>query len=229
MNRSSAPVPVLIVGAGGFGRETASLLAALEAEGTFTAAGFADDSPELQGRSVAGLPVLGPVDVARERHELGVVVTVGNPRRYDTKAIIVERLGLDPDRYVTLIHPTASIGTQVQVGRGTVILAGCVVTQGVTIGRHVAMMPNVVLTHDDDVGDFAILGAGARLGGGVTVGHGAYFGSGASVRESTVIGSGAMIGMGAVVVDNVPPGEAWAGVPARPLRRANQESEAGTT
>jgi acyl-[acyl carrier protein]--UDP-N-acetylglucosamine O-acyltransferase len=80
------------------------------------------------------------------------------------------------------------------------------------------MMPNVVLTHDDDVGDFAILGAGVRLGGGVMVGRGAYIGSGASIRESTVIGPGAMIGMGAVVVDDVPPGETWAGVPARRLR-----------
>jgi sugar O-acyltransferase (sialic acid O-acetyltransferase NeuD family) len=218
VNRASNPLPVLIVGAGGFGRETASLLAALEAEGTFTAAGFADDSAELEGSSVAGVPVLGPVDIARDRVALGVVVTVGSPRRYDAKESIVERLGLDADRYVTLIHPTASIGTQVSVGPGTVVLAGCVATQGVTIGRHVAMMPNVVLTHDDDVGDFVILGAGARLGGGVTVGRGAYIGSGASIRESTVIGPGAMIGMGAVVVDDVPPGETWAGVPARRLR-----------
>lgn len=227
MNRVSAPVPVLIVGAGGFGGETASLLAALEAEGTFTAAGFADDSAELQGGSVAGVPILGPIDIARDRVSLSVVVTVGNPRRYDAKEAIVERLDLDTDRYVTLIHPTASLGTQVTVGRGTVVLAGCVVTQGVTIGRHVAMMPNVVLTHDDDVGDFVILGAGARIGGSVTVGRGAYIGSGASIRESTVIGPGALIGMGSVVVDDVPPGETWAGVPARRLRQARNKSVTG--
>ena len=220
MNKVSTPVPVLIVGAGGFGRETASLLAALEDEGTYMAAGFADDSSELQGRSLADVPILGPIEIARDLVTLGVVVTVGNPRRYDAKEAIVERLDLDADRYVTLIHPTASIGTQVSIGRGTVVLAGCVMTQGVTIGRHVSMMPNVVLTHDDDVRDFVILGAGARLGGGVKVGRGAYVGSGASIRESTVIGPGAMIGMGAVVVDDVPQGETWAGVPARQLRRA---------
>ena len=88
------------------------------------------------------------------------------------------------------------------------------------------MMPNVVLTHDDHVGDFAILGAGARLGGGVAVGHGAYVGAGALVRESTDIGPSAMIGMGSVVLDDVPRGETWAGVPARPLRRTTPEPEA---
>jgi sugar O-acyltransferase (sialic acid O-acetyltransferase NeuD family) len=227
VNLVSTPVPVLIVGAGGFGGETASLLAALEEEGTYTAAGFADDSAELQGRSLAGVPILGPIEIARDLVTLGVVVTVGNPRRFDAKEAIVEHLDLDDDRYVTLIHPTASIGTQVSIGRGTVILAGCVVTQGVTIGRHVALMPNVVLTHDDDVGDFAILGAGVRLGGGVKVGRGAYIGSGASIRESTAIGPGAMIGMGAVVVDDVPQGEIWAGVPARQLRTARNASATG--
>jgi sugar O-acyltransferase (sialic acid O-acetyltransferase NeuD family) len=164
-----------------------------------------------------GLPVLGPIEIAADLEELGVVVTIGNPQRYDTKRTIVERLKLGASRYVTLVDPTASIGTQVTVGRGTVILAGCVITQGVTIGDHVAMMPQVTLTHDCNVGDYAILGAGAKLGGGVTIGRGAYVGSGSSIRESTEIGAGAMVGMGAVVVDDVPPGETWAGVPARPL------------
>jgi sugar O-acyltransferase (sialic acid O-acetyltransferase NeuD family) len=210
-------VQTLIVGAGGFGRETASLLSALAKAGVFEAAGFADDSPSLQGQTVVGLPILGPVEIARERDDLGVVVTVGSPKDYGSKRAIVERLDLDPERYVTLVHPDASIGTDVVIGRGTVILAGCVVTQGATIGDHVAMMPNVVVTHDDDIGDYAILGAAAKLGGGVRIGQGAYIGSGASIRESTVIGPGAMIGMGSVVLDDVPAGETWAGVPARRL------------
>lgn len=214
---TTVPRRVLIVGAGGFGRETASLLVALE--GAFAAAGFADDSADLQGQQVAGLPVLGGIEIACDRKDLGVVVTVGNPRRYDAKQMIVERLDLEPDRYVTLVHPQASIGTEVSIGEGTVILAGCVVTHGVRMGKHVALMPNAVVTHDDDLGDYVILGAGAKLGGGVTVGDGAYIGSGALIRESTVIGAGAMIGMGAVVVNDVPPGETWVGVPARPLPR----------
>ena len=214
---TGSPRRVLIVGAGGFGRETASLLRALEDRGEFVAAGFADDSAELHGKTVAGLPVLGGVDIARDNDDLGVVVTIGNPRRYDLKQKIVDSLDLDPDRYVTLVHPRASVGTEVTIGRGTVNLAGCVVTHGARIGRHVAMMPNVVVTHDDVLGDHVIVGAGAQLGGGVIVGDGAYIGSGALVREMTVIGAGAMVGMGAVVVEDVPPGETWVGVPARPL------------
>jgi sugar O-acyltransferase (sialic acid O-acetyltransferase NeuD family) len=219
---SSAPRRVLIIGAGGFGRETAALLKTLQTRGEFEPAGFADDSTELHNRTVVGIPVLGAADIARDLSELSVVVTVGNPRKYDTRRLLIERLNLDPQRYATLVHPTASIGSEVTIGEGTVVLAGCVATQGVTIGRHVAMMPHVTLTHDDRVQDFATLGAGVMLGGGVEVGQGAYVGSGVSVREGTVIGARAMVGMGAVVVDDVPPGETWAGVPARPLSRSKQ-------
>jgi acetyltransferase-like isoleucine patch superfamily enzyme len=139
--------------------------------------------------------VLGTVEIARDLTDIGVVIAVGSPRNYGVTRAIVERLDLDPDRYVTLIHPTASIGSEVTIGEGSVLLAGCVVTHAATIGKHVAMMPHVVVTHDDEVGDYAILGAGAKLGGGVKVGEGAYIGSSASV----------------------PTNETWAGVPARPL------------
>ena len=89
-----------------------------------------------------------------------------------------------------------------------------------TLGAHVAVMPAVVLTHDDRVGDGVTFGAGARVAGGVTIEDGAYVGSGALLREHVVVGSGAVVGMGAVVTQSVPPGEVWAGVPARQLRSA---------
>jgi acetyltransferase-like isoleucine patch superfamily enzyme len=81
------------------------------------------------------------------------------------------------------------------------------------------VMPHVVLTHDDRVGDYAILAAGVRLAGGVQVREGAYLGAGCLVRENRTVGAGALVGMGAVVTTDVPDGEVWAGMPARFLRR----------
>jgi acetyltransferase-like isoleucine patch superfamily enzyme len=77
------------------------------------------------------------------------------------------------------------------------------------------MMPNVVLTHDDVVGDYVTFGAGAKLAGRVTIGDCAYIGSGAVLREGTSVGAGALLGMGSVLLEDVPAGETWAGVPAR--------------
>ena len=86
------------------------------------------------------------------------------------------------------------------------------------IGRHAAVMPGVVFTHDDVVGDYATFGAGVLLAGRVRIAEGAYIGSGVMVREDRSIGEWSLVGMGAVVTGDVPGGQVWAGVPARYVR-----------
>lgn len=205
---------IVLVGAGGFGRETAGLVASLAG---VEALGFLDDAPQLQGKTLARLGVLGSLDLLPSLPEVGVVVTMGNPRDPAIRSRTVERLNLPPERYRTLIHPMATVGPDVEIGAGTVIHAGSVFTQDIRIGQHVAFMPNAVLTHDNVVGDFVTFGAGAMLAGAVVVEDSAYIGSGASVREGCRIGVGALVGMGSVVLDDVPDGETWAGIPARRL------------
>ena len=218
--------PLLIVGAGGFGRETAEAVRAVNAERPiWDLLGFLDDDRSLQGREVDGLPVLGPL-AGLERHPgVMLVVSVGNPDNYVARKRIVRRLGLLPSRYATIVHPAAVVPPSAQLGAGTVVLAAAVATTGIRVGGHVVVMPGVVLTHDCRVDDYATLGAGARLAGGVRIEEGAYVGSGALVRERRVVGPWALVGMGAVVTRDVPAHEVWAGVPARFLRRV--ESIAG--
>jgi sugar O-acyltransferase (sialic acid O-acetyltransferase NeuD family) len=139
----------------------------------------------------------------------------------------VRRLALPAGRYATVVHPAASVAESCAVGPGSVLLAHCALTAAVRLGAHVAVMPHTVLTHDDEVGDFATLASGVRLGGGVRVGTGAYVGAGALVREHAVVGDWSLVGMGAVVLGDVPPGEVWAGSPARRLREAAAPAEPG--
>ena len=212
--------PLLVIGAGGFGRETLEAVRACnQVRPTWDVVGFLDDDPALQQRHVDGVPVVGRVDDLTRHPSAAAVVTIGNPSNF-TSAAADRR----PARVATraLGHRGAPGGVDppsADVGPGTVVLAGVVATTGVEIGSHVAVMPSVVLTHDDVVGDFATLGSGARLAGDVTVGEGAYIGAGALVREHCRIGSWALVGMGAGVTGDVPGGEVWAGLPARRLRR----------
>lgn len=211
---------LVIVGAGGFARETA---AAAAAAGTWRILGFADDDPALHGTSRSGVPVLGGVDIVSDLPGVGVVVCVGNPRNYVARRRIVERLGLPEERYATVVHPAAEIGAGSVVGPGSVLLAGVVLTADVTVGSHVAVMPQAVLTHDDRVGDHVTVASGVRLGGAAVLETGAYVGAGALVREGVTVGAWSLVGMGSVVLRDVPPGEVWAGSPARFLRSAKLE------
>ncbi|MFE1381488.1 acetyltransferase [Streptomyces sp. NPDC058740] len=206
----------MIIGAGGFARETAQ---AARTAG-LPLAGHLDDDPALHGRAVDGVPVLGGTERVPELTDASFVVCVGSPRDYGSRARIVRRLGLPEHRYTTVVHPTAAVSATSVLGPGTVLLAHTVLTAAVRVGRHVAVMPGTVLTHDDEVGDFATLASGVRLGGTARIGRGAYVGAGALVREGTAIGAWSLVGMGSTVLADVPAGEVWAGSPARRLRAA---------
>jgi sugar O-acyltransferase (sialic acid O-acetyltransferase NeuD family) len=221
-----APRPLVVVGAGGFARETVQLVRSHPEVGpggtAYEVVGFLDDDERRHGTAVDGTPVLGPTGLAAEYAAAGaaVLACVGNPGAPWSRRDLLARLDLPDDAFGTVVHPLACVSADSLVGVGTVLHAGTVLTAGVRVGRHVAVMPQVVLTHDDQIGDAVTFGAGVRLAGGVTVGDAAYLGSGALVREHRRIGAAAVIGMGSVVLSDVPPGEVWAGVPARRLRAA---------
>jgi sugar O-acyltransferase (sialic acid O-acetyltransferase NeuD family) len=215
------PEPLVLVGSGGFGREAAEVVRAINAHGErprWDLRGFLDDNPQLAGAAVAGTTVLGAVDRLGELPDAHVVVCTGHPGNFTSKKRIVERLALPAERYATLVHPAAVVPASCRLGEGTVVMAGTVATTDVELGAHVGVMPQAVFTHDDRLDDFVTVGAGVRVAGTVHVGEGAYLGSGCLVRENRTIGPWALVGMGAVVTRDVPGGEVWAGVPARFVR-----------
>ena len=100
----------------------------------------------------------------RIRHAALLVVGIGRPTDYTARMRVVEHLALPVERYTTIVHPSAALDESTVVGPGTVALADVVATTSVRIGAHVALMPGIVLTHDDDIGDYATLASGVRLG-----------------------------------------------------------------
>jgi sugar O-acyltransferase (sialic acid O-acetyltransferase NeuD family) len=210
------PAELLVAGAGGFARETLELIAAVNrAEPRWRVVGLLDDDPRRHGQLVHGVPVIGATEAVHDHREAFVAACVASPNDPMRRLDLVARLALPRERYATLIHPAAVVAESAQVGRGAVLHAGVVLTADIRIGDHVAVMPAVVLTHDDVVEDGVTFGAGVRVAGGVRIERGAYVGAGALIREGLVVGSGSVVGMGAVVTRSVPPAEVWAGVPAR--------------
>lgn len=205
--------PLLLVAASGLARETAT--AAQQAG--HRVIGILDENADLWGSEVGGLPVLGGLGLVAEHSDAALVLCAGKGSSRRAIAARLSRAGVEDARYATVVHPRVDLPSACSVGPGSVLLSGVVLTADVCVGRHVVCMPSVVLTHDCVVDDYATLCAGVVLGGTVRIGSEAYVGMSASVREGSTIGAGAVIGMGSVVLADVPPGQTWAGVPARSL------------
>jgi sugar O-acyltransferase (sialic acid O-acetyltransferase NeuD family) len=213
---------LILIGAGGFARETTQAVHALNASGTaWRLLGYLDDDPARHGLVIDGTVVLGGRDLIGDLPGASFVVCTGRPSDYVSRLRIVGDLGLPPERYATIVHPSAAVSPSSSVGPGSVLLAHVALTAAVTVGAHVAIMPNVTLTHDDVVDDFVTIASGVSLGGGVHVQRAAYLGAGALIGENHTVGAFSLVGMGAVVTHDVPACEIWAGVPARRLRAAD--------
>jgi sugar O-acyltransferase (sialic acid O-acetyltransferase NeuD family) len=213
---------LVIIGAGGFGRETAQAIHDVnQSAAIWHLVGYLDDDPERHGMAIDGTIILGGREEIRRLPDAAVVVCTGHPGDYVSRMRIVDEMDLPPERYATIVHPTAAVSASSSIGPGCVLLAHVVLTAAVRVGAHVAIMPHVTLTHEDVIDDFATLASGVRLGGGARVQRAAYLGAGALIGANRTVGAFSLVGMGAVVTHDVPERQVWAGIPARYLRPAD--------
>ena len=210
------PSGLVIIGAGGFGREVLDIVEALEAAGQrLDFRGFLDDG-EVDHERLArrGAALLG-VSSSVADHADHYVIGVGDGL---VRAQIADALERSHAVASTLVHPSATIGGDTTLASGCIVAAGARLTTNVRLGEHVDVHVNATIGHDCRLHDFVSVLPGANVGGEVTLGRGSTVGSGAIILPGLEIGVGAYVGAGAVVTKDVEPGATVAGVPARPLR-----------
>lgn len=191
---------IIIVGAGGFGREAAWTLERINYQAqTWRIIGFADDDPALAGTSIEGYPVLGGIEqVSHDHPGAAVLVALGDNALREK---IYRRLrGHD---FPVIIDPSAEVAPTADIRHGCFIGPRAVVSVGVELGKFVIVNARAGVGHDSRLGDFAQACPGVTLSGHTTVGEHAYLASNACTVPGITIGARAKIAAGLPVYANV--------------------------
>ena len=193
---------IVIIGAGGHGRVVADAARLNGYENIL----YLDDAEkctvELAGKTS---------DYVKYIDECDFFVAIGNSviREKITNTLISNGANV-----VSLIHPSAIIGSNVTIGIGTFVAPGAVINTGSTIGKGVIINTGSSVDHDCVIGDFCHISVGARIAGTVRIDHGTFLCAGATVINNRSICSGCTIGAGAVVIKDIIEGGTYVGVPA---------------
>lgn len=206
--------PLVIVGAGGFGRETVDTVRAInEVRPTWRLLGISDDGPShdnLTRLEALGLPHVGAT--ADIPLSADVAIAVGNPSTRRQLATVLRERG---HAFPSLIHPSTVIGNAFAHGEGLITLAGVSIGTNIDLGGHVHLNAHVVLGHDTRLNDFVSVNPNATISGECAIGSGTLIGAASTVLQNLFIGQGVTVGAAACVIADIPDRAIVKGVPAR--------------
>lgn len=209
---------LVIFGAGGFGREVLQLVRDInEAAPTWECEGFLVDSKYAgAGGTVHGLPILGDLDWLLKNPEAHMVIAVGSPSARRQIAMRASQVCRTP--FATLVHPRAWIGRYVEVGEGSIICAGSLITTDIQIGRHVQVNTGTTIGHDAILEDFVTLYSSVNVTGNVKIEEGVEVGTGTVLIPRTSVGCWSIIGAGSVITSSVSSNVTAVGAPAKAIK-----------
>jgi sugar O-acyltransferase (sialic acid O-acetyltransferase NeuD family) len=202
---------LIIIGASGHGKVVADIA---EKMGKWQEFVFLDDN---KSKKICGnFKVIGAtIDTHKYVGDSDFFVAVGDNL---TREKIQEKLQSVGASIVTLVHPSAVIAGDVDIGIGTAIMAGVVINSATIIGKGCIINTNASLDHDNILGDYVHISPGVNIAGSVKIGHGTWIGIGASVINNIEISAKCMIGAGAVVTSNIVEKGIYVGMPAKLIK-----------
>ncbi len=198
---------LVIIGAGGHGKVVADIAEKSQQWGEIL---FLDDNPTI--KYIGKYKVSGVIaDINRYDNAKFIVAIGNNIIRQDIQSKLEDR-GFSA---ATLVHPSAVIAADVDIGPGSAIMAGAIVNSSVKIGKGCIINTASSIDHDCIIEGFVHVSPGVHLAGNVIIGAKSWLGLGSLVVNNLCVCSDSTIGAGAVIIHNIDKSGTYVGVPAR--------------
>lgn len=199
---------LLIIGASGHGKVIADIAMKMN---RWTSIAFLDDDQSI--KTSMELDVIGTTaDAFMHKDEADFFVAIGNNA---TREKLQERLLDEGLSIVNLIHPSAVIGTDVEIDVGTVVMAGVVINCCCSIGRGCIVNTGAIIDHDSVIEDYVHISPGVNVAGSVSIGKGTWIGIGSVISNNINICQSTIVGAGTVVISSIYRRGVYVGAPAR--------------
>lgn len=215
---------IAVYGASGFGREVVWLAQSCD---DYEVVCFIDDDTSKHGASLNDIPVMSLENACEQFPGAFVVGGIGVPK---TRQLLMEKARAAGFRFETIIHPRVERSQWIEVGTGTVICAGNILTTNIILGEHVQINLDCTIGHDVVMGSYTTLAPGVHVSGWVHFGKRVYVGTGAVIINGTeekpiAIGDDAVIGAGACVTKSIPKAMTVVGVPAKIIKSIDESEQ----
>lgn len=208
---------LIIIGASGFGREVAWLVERINAISlNWELLGFIDDNEKIQGQIINGYPVIGKTGDVGKYNESYFVCAVGSAKIREK--IINKTKRVNPQiKYATLVDPSVLMSEIIEIGEGTIICAGSILTTNIKIGNHVHINLDCTIGHDAILKDYVTLYPSVNISGNVKIGNQVELGTGSKVIQGIKIGEKTLVGAGSTIIRDFQGNGTLVGNPGRVL------------
>lgn len=202
---------IVLIGAGGHAKVIIDLIELIYGNRQEIKVELLDDNIPI-GTIICGKRIEGKIsDCQNYSCKAKFIIGIGNNQ---IRKEIAQQYRLS---YTTLVHPSAVIGKNVEIGQGTVIAANAVINCESKIGKHCIINTAATVDHECVIGDYTHVSPGAHLGGQVSIGEESWLGIGCSVKNNVKIGQNVTVGAGGVVITDLPGRCTAVGNPAKVL------------
>lgn len=206
---------LLIVGAGGMGREVLAWAEDIVDSGAdWYVGGFLDRNGTALESYDIDLPILGTPDTFQPLANDVFTCAIGDPK---TKLDVSRSLQTRGAEFINLIHSSVIIGSRVQLGSGMIACPHVCITCDVRLGDFVFLNVNTTIGHDAILEDGCTLSGHCDVTGHARLGKGVFMGSHSCIHPGIKVEDYARVGAGSAVMRTVPSGATVLGVPAKKL------------
>ena len=205
---------IIIVGAGGFGREVYLWTKDSFPDDQYKIKGFLDDNPRILDNYDMDVGIIGDLNSYEIKNQDRFLFAIGD---IDVKKRLVARLKKKGAKFLTLIHPTAIVTNTAKTGQGVIICPF------VTVGDHAQLDDFVILNvysscgHDSKIGKYCILSPYAAVTGFSILEDEVFLGTHSTVIPGKKVGYRSKVSANSVVMRNVPPNKIVFGVPGKAI------------